>query len=281
MSERRACTVISQHRSTQRYKKKERNDEILLVAAIHQLVKEHPRRGCAYITACLRRSGWRVNHKRVHRLWKQEGFKVPRKRRKKRAVGDSSNACDKRAANFRNDVWTWDFIHDRTRDGRQLKFLVILDEFTRENLCLDVGRSFTADAVVGVLAELMARHGVPGHIRSDNGSEFIAEQMQKWLVHAEVNTLYIEPGAPWQNGYAESFNSRLRDEFLEMNYFSTLREAQQLAERWQEYYNEKRPHTSLDNRTPKEFAEHCLGGYSASLRSASQPPRQCCPEVQA
>ena len=144
-----------------------------------------------------------------------------------------------------------------------------------------VGRSFTADAVVGVLAELMACHGVPTHIRSDNGSEFIAEQMQEWLFHAEVNTLYIEPGAPWQNGYAESFNSRLRDEFLEMNYFSTLSEAQQLAKRRQEYYNEKRPHTSLGNRAPKEFAEHCLGGCSASLRSAPQPPRQCCPEVQA
>ena len=154
---------------------------MILVSAIHQLVKEHPRRGCRYITACLQRAGWRVNYKRVHRLWKQEGFKVPRKRHKKRAVGDSSNACDKRTALGRNDVWTWDFIHDRTVDGRQLKFLVILDEFTRENLCLDVRRSFTADAVLGVLSELMVHRGVPGHIRSDNGSEFIAEQMQKWL----------------------------------------------------------------------------------------------------
>lgn len=253
---------------------------MLLVTAIHQLVKEHPRRGCRYITSCLRRAGWRVNHKRVHRLWKQEGFKVPRKRHKKRAVGNSSNACDKRAAVCRNDVWTWDFIHDRTTDGRQLKFLVILDEFTRENLYLGVGRSFTADAVLGVLAELMARYGVPSHIRSDNGSEFIAEQMQKWLIHAEVDTLYIEPGAPWQNGYAESFNSRFRDEFLEMNYFSTLCEAQQMTKRWKDYYNEKRPHTSLGNRTPKEFVDYCLCGCSASPGSAPQPHRQYCPEVQ-
>ena len=172
MSERRACTAIEQHRSTQRYTPKQRPDELLLVAAIHQLVKKHPRRGCRYITTCLRREGWRVNRKRVHRLWKREGFKVPRKHHKKRAVGDSGNACDKRVATSRNDVWTWDFIHDRTVDGRQLKCLVILDEFTRECLCLDVARSMTADDVLGVLSECMARHGVPRHIRSDNGSEF-------------------------------------------------------------------------------------------------------------
>lgn len=253
------------------------NDDMALVAAIRQLVKTHPRRGCRFITACLRREGWRVNYKRVHRLWKQEGFKVPRKRHKKRAVGDSSNACDKRAATCRNDVWTWDFIHDRTVDGRQLKFLVILDEFTRECMCLETGRSFTTDAVLEVLSGLMMHHGVPVHIRSDNGSEFIANEMHKWLEKANVATLYIEPGAPWQNGYAESFNSRLRDEFLEMNYFYTLNEARQLAMAWKEHYNEARPHTSLGNRTPREFAEHCMGGCSASLRSAPPPPMQCCP----
>lgn len=196
-------------------------------------------------------------------------------------MGDSSNACDKRAATCHNDVWTWDFIHDRTVDGRQLKFLVILDEFTRECLCLDVGRSITADAVLGVLAGLMAHHGVPQHIRSDNGSEFIAKEMQKWLEKADVETLYIEPGAPWQNGYAESFNSRLRDEFLERNYFHTLSEARQLVTAWKEHYNEKRPHTSLGNKTPKEFAEQCMGARSASLRSAPQPPMHCCPGGQA
>ena len=254
---------------------------MLLVAAMHQWVKAEPRRGCRHIARCLRREGWRVNYKRVHRLWKQEGFKVPRKRHKKRAVGDSSNACDKRAATCRNDVWTWDFIHDRTVDGRQLKFLIIIDEFTRECLCLDVGRSFTADGVLNVLAELMPCHGVPTHIRSDNGSEFIAQEMQKWLGKAGVKTLYIAPGAPWQNGYAESFNSRVRDEFLEMNYFHTLSEAQQLAAAWRNHYNQARPHTSLGNRTPREFAEHCMGVCSASLRSAPQPPMQCCTGGQA
>lgn len=196
-------------------------------------------------------------------------------------MGDSVNACDKRAAMCRNDVWSWDFIHDRTVDGGQLKFLVILDEFTRECLCLDVGRSFTADTALNVLAALMPRHGVPTHIRSDNGSEFIAQEMQKWLEKADVKTLYIAPGAPWQNGYAESFNSRLRDEFLEMNYFHTLSEARQLAASWKDHYNQKRPHTSLGNRTPREFAEHCMGVCSASLRSAPQPPMQCCTGGQA
>ena len=247
------------------------------MTAMRELVKKHPRRGCRYISTCLRREGWRVNYKRVHRLWKAEGFKVPRKKHKKRAEGDSSNACDKRAATCRNDVWTWDFIHDRTVDGRQLKFLVILDEFTRECLSLEPARSITADRVLGVLAELMARHGVPAHIRSDNGSEFVANEMKNWLKKADVQTLYIAPGSPWQNGYAESFNSRLRDEFLEMNYFHTLSEAQQLATAWKEYYNQERPHTSLGNRTPREFAEHCMGACYASLRSAPQPPKQCRP----
>lgn len=188
----------------------------------------------------------------------------------------ASNACDKRAVTCRNDVWTWDFIHDRTVDGRQVKFLVILDEFTRECLCLEEGRSITAATVLEALSTLMARHGRPAYIRSDNGSEFIAGQMRHWLQEAEIETLYIQLGSPWQNGYAESFNSRLRDEFLEMNYFHTLKETKQLALAWQEHYNQAWPHTSLGNRPPREFDEHCMGGCSTSLRSAPQPPMQCC-----
>lgn len=275
VSERRACAAVQQHRSTQRYTPKARPWDAALLNEMKRLVKENPRRGCRYITTCLRREGWSVNYKRVHRLWKREGFKVPRKRHRKRAIGDASNACDKRTANAPNDVWTWDFIHDRTVDGRQLKFLVILDEFTRECFELSPARSITAEDVLSALARLMAQHGIPKHIRSDNGSEFIAKEMKKWLTKMDVETMYIEPGAPWQNGYAESFNSRLRDEFLEMNYFHTLAEAEQLAKAWKEHYNTKRPHTSLGNRTPKEFAEHCVGVCSTSLRSAPQPPTQC------
>lgn len=258
VSERRACKVIGQNSSTQRYKARDRRDEELLVAAIHRLVNSPPRRGYRFFTACLKRGGWRVNDKRVHLIWKQEGFKVLRKQRKKRAVGTFSNACDKRAT-YRNDVWRWDFIHDRMVNGRQLKFLVIIDEYTRENLCLEVGYFFTADDVINILSGLMAVNGVPTHIRSDNGPEFIAKHMRKWLSQAQVNVLYVEPGAPWQNGYAESFNSRLRDEFLEMHYFMTLKEAQYKTAAWKRYYNEERPHASLGYHT-KKFAESCLAG---------------------
>ena len=236
---------------------------------MHKLVRENPRRGCRYITTLLRRKGWRVNYKRVHRIWKKEGFKVPIKRRKKRAIGDSSNACDKRVATKKNDVWTWDFIHDRTVDGRQLKCLDIIDEYTRECLSLEMSRSFKTSDVLDILSVLIGEHGPPKHIRSDNGSEFIAEKMKKWLEIVGVETMYIEPGAPWQNGYAESFNSRFRDEFLEMNYFYTLKEAQQLTKAWKEKYNTKRPHSSLGDMTPKEFAAFCGDSGSVSLRSTT------------
>ena len=274
VSERRACTVTGQHRSTQRYAPKVRSEEGVLLAAMTRLVKGNPRSGCRMITAFLRADGWRVNYKRVHRLWKREGFKVPRKVRKKRAVGDSSNACDKRIATAKNDVWTWDFIHDRLVDGRALKSLVIVDEYTRECLALDMRRSFSGSDVVDVLAQLMGARGVPKHIRSDNGSEFIAKEVKIWLEKLHVEALYIEPGAPWQNGYIESFNGRVRDEFLEMNYFTTVNEARQLAQIWKEHYNTKRPHSSLNYTPPQTFAERCWVPGSASLRSAPPAPQQ-------
>jgi len=237
---------------------------------MRELVGSNPRRGCRYITELLRAEGWRVNRKRIHRLWKREGYKVPPKRRKKRAVGDAFNACDKRSAKHRNDVWTWDFIHDRLVDGRALKCLVIIDEYTRECLELGMARSIEGRHVLDVLARLIGERGAPNYIRSDNGSEFIAATVRTWLNDIGVETMYIEPGAPWQNGYAESFNSRLRDEFLEMNYFTTVKEAQELARRWQEHHNTKRLHSSLNYQTPAEFARRCGASGSASLRSA--PP---------
>ena len=274
VSERRACQVSGQHRSTQRYVRRERDDEQVLLEHMKTLVGENPRRGCRYIAAVLRQEGWGVNYKRVHRLWKQEGYKVPRKARRKRAVGDASNACDKRAATGPNDVWTWDFIHDRLVDGRALKCLVIIDEYTRECLELGMARSIQGDDVLDVLSRLIGERGAPRYIRSDNGSEFIAEQVRKWLDDLGVETMYVAPGAPWQNGYAEAFNSRLRDEFLEMNYFTTLKEAQQLAQRWKDHYNNKRLHSSLGYLTPAEFARRCGASGSASLRSAPPTPPQ-------
>ena len=274
VSERRACAVTSQHRSTQRYARKASNDGPLLLKAMTRLVTENPRSGCRAITARLRMEGWRVNYKRVHRLWKREGFKVPRKARKKRAIGDSSNACDRRIATARNDVWTWDFIHDRLTDGRAIKCLTMIDEYTRECLSLDMRRSYRGRDVVDTLSRLMGERGIPKHIRSDNGSEFIAREVKKWLETFAVEAMYIEPGAPWQNGYIESFNSRVRDEFLEMNYFTTMTEARSLAAIWKERYNTKRPHSSLNYLPPQTFAERCWGAGSASLRSAPPAPQQ-------
>tara|TARA_R110001592_G_C13053259_1_gene740337 strand:- start:42 stop:920 length:879 start_codon:yes stop_codon:yes gene_type:complete len=270
VSERRACAVTGQHRGTQRYQCRERSDEALLLAELERLVEENPGIGCRQITMLLQREGWSVNYKRVHRLWKREGYQVPQKVRKKKAIGVDANACNKRVATARNDIWTWDFIHDQTTDGRVIKFLVILDEHTRECLALYPARSIKSKDVLDILAKLIGERGAPKHIRSDNGTEFIARSVQTWLADLGVETLYIAPGAPWQNGYVESFNSRLRREFLAMNYFNNIAEARILATRWKEHYNTKRPQTALGKRTPEEFARSFGPSGSASLRSA--PP---------
>jgi len=269
VSERRACAVTGQHRSTQNYQPRVVTDEAALVKDMKRLMKQNLRRGCRHITTLLQREGWQVNHKRVHRLWKQEDLQVPRKHRKKRAIRVDANACNIRSATAPNEVWTWDFIHDRSTNGCALKFLVILDEFTRECLALHAGRSIKSKDVLDVLSQLIGERGAPRHIRSDNGSEFIAREVQRWLVDLDVETLYIAPGAPWQNGFVESFNSRLRDEFLEMNYFNNLYEARELAEGWKEYYNHQRPQAALGKQTPSEFARRFGSSGSTSLRSAT------------
>jgi transposase InsO family protein len=270
-SERRACQTAGQHRSTQRYQPQEKDDEAELIKDMHQLVGENPRFGCRRITRKLRERGWLVNYKRVHRLWKQEGFRVPQKRRRKTSPGVGVNACDKRKAICVNDVWTLDFIHDRLVDGRQFKCLAILDEYTRECLTLQVNRGITGEDLLNELSRLMGRRGLPKCIRSDNGPEFIAIKVRNWLDDLGVATLFIEPGAPWQNGYVEGFNSRFRDEFLNMEVFYSIKEARTLAEKWRIAYNETRPHSALNYLTPVQFAASRGAADSASLRSAPPP----------
>ena len=266
VSERRACRVLGQPRSTQRQVAKTNQEEERVVRRMLELVRQHPRFGYRRIWALLRREGWPVNRKRIHRLWRQQGLKVPRRQRKKRRLGSSANSCVRRPAQHKDHVWTWDFLHDRTRDGRPLKWLTLIDEYTRECLALEVDRGMTAAAVKAVLAGVVQQRGVPVYIRSDNGSEFIAEAIRTWMKAAGLETLYIAPGAPWENGYAESFNSKVRDELLNAEEFGSVLEAKVLAKEWRQEYNHVRPHSSLGYRTPAEFGASCPRANSATLR---------------
>jgi putative transposase len=263
VSQRRACRVLGQARSTQRQEPRRKEGEESLVRRMLELVRRHPRFGYRRIWALLRREGWRVNRKRVYRLWRQQGLKVPKKQRKKRRLGSSANSCVRRPAEHKGHVWAWDFLHDRTRDGGPLKWFTLVDEYTRECLALEVQRGMTARAVTTVLAGVVGERGAPAHIRSDNGPEFIARLIRSWMSAAGLETLYIEPGAPWENGYAESFNSKVRDELLNAEEFATLLEAQVLAKEWKRAYNEERPHSSLGYRTPAEFGAQCPRADSA------------------
>jgi putative transposase len=266
VSQRRACRVLGHPRSTQRQTPKTSEEEERLVRRMLELVRQHPRWGYRRITVLLRREGWRVNRKRVYRLWRQQGLKVPRKQRKKRRLGHSGNSCVRRPAEHKDHVWTWDFLHDRTSDGRPLKWLTLIDEYTRECLALEVDRGMTAKAVKTVLAAVVQQRGAPVHIRSDNGSEFIARVIRTWMETAGLETLYIAPGAPWENGYAESFNSKVRDELLNAEEFGSLLEAKVVAKEWRHEYNHVRPHSGLGYRTPAEFGEMCPRPESAVLR---------------
>jgi transposase InsO family protein len=272
VSERRACEVLGQPRSTQRYELPEVDRDRALVQRIHELVRVHPRYGYRRIWALLRDEGWRINRKKVYRLWRKEGFKVPRKQRKKRRLGTSENGVIRYRAQHINHVWCYDFVKDQTTDGRFLKFFPIEDEYTRECLAIEVDRSITARDVIATLEELFAIRGAPKFIRSDNGPEFIAQAIRDWLAESNVGTLYIEPGAPWENAYIESFNSRFRDELLNREEFTSLLEARVLTDDYKLDYNHRRPHSALDYQTPAAYAAS-LGG-SAPKPPASKPLRK-------
>lgn len=269
VSERRACQLVDQPRSSQRYEAKPRDDEETMVRRMRELAGQRPRFGYRRIAALLRRESWRASATRILRLWRQEGLKVPRKRRKKRYLGQSEHACHLARAAHKDHVWCWDFVFDRTAGGSHLKWLSIVDEYTRECLALKVDRGITAEDVIDTLSELFAMRGVPRGIRSDNGPEFVAAAIQRWLKQVDVQTLYIAPGSPWENGYAESFHSRLRDEFLAMEEFESLAAARKLSTAWKDDYNHHRPHSSLGYMTPAEFAARCAASATAS---ATPPP---------
>lgn len=209
VSERRACRGLGFRRSTLRYKRRVRADEPQLRNRILELVRQRPRFGYRRIAQLLRAEGFRTSNKRVHRIWRQEGLKVPKKTKKKRALGHGVNACHRHRATHVNHVWSWDFVFDRTESGQTLKWFVIVDEFTRRCITLDVSRGFKSADIIDRLSELFVMYGMPEHIRSDNGPEFIAKGIRQWLGKLGVQTLYIEPGNPWENGITESFNSRL------------------------------------------------------------------------
>jgi transposase InsO family protein len=222
VSQRRACTALGWARSSIRYVAATATEEQRLVQQLIQLSRQHPRYGYRRMTALLRRDGWRVNQKRVQRLWREHGLKVPPKQRKRRRLGTSAHGATRRRAEHRNHVWSYDFVEDRTADGRKLKLLPIVDEFTRECLTIEVERSMTAREVVATLEYLFELRGAPQFLRSDNGPEFIAQAVRQWLQESMVGTLYIAPGSPWENPYSESFHSRLRDELLNREVFDTL-----------------------------------------------------------
>jgi transposase InsO family protein len=261
---------VAQPRSTQRYSPRESAEEKRLEKRLLELSGEHPRYGYRRITALLREEGWHLNRKRVHRLWKREGLKIPVRQRKRRALGWKDGQRIRHRARHPNHVWTYDFLMDQTIDGRRLKILAIVDEFTRECLAILVARSITAEDVVSELSRLMATRGTAAYLRSDNGPEFIAKRVRDWLAALRTETLYIAPGSPWENPYSESFNSRLRDELLNREVFTSLLEARVLLEAYRKEYNERRPHSSLGYRTPAAFAASCAFSGFATLRRRRQ-----------
>ena len=250
VSERFACKVLGQHRSTQRKVLRAADDEAALTESIIGLAKQYGRYGYRRITALLRAEGWRCNHKRVERIWRREGLKVPARQPKRGRLWLNDGSCVRLRPERPNQVWAYDFVEDRTRDGRKFRMLNVVDEYTRECLAIRVGRQLRAADVIDVLSDLFIVRGVPGHVRSDNGPEFAATAVKGWIKGVGARTAFIEPGSPWENGYVESFNGKLRDELLNAEVFNTLAEAKVLIEQWRRHYNTVRPHSSLRYRPP-------------------------------
>lgn len=271
VSQRRVGAVLGRARSTLRYTPRDRREDKPLIQAIRRLARKHLRWGYRRIHARLEKQGWTVNLKRVHRLWQELGLRRKVRRRPENKLGPkpgtSANSCVNRPARFKNDVWTYDFVADRTACGRTLKWLTLVDEYTRECLALRVDYALTGAEVRGVLARVIGRRGAPKRIRGDNGSEFICEALTGWWPRQGTEPLPVAPGSPWENGFIESFNSRFRDEFLEMEEFESAPDAKEKGEWFRREYNLIRPHSSLEYKTPKEFGAECDRGLHG------QPPK--------
>ena len=248
---------MGQPLSTQRHIRKVPEDEEKLVERIIDLASQYGRYGYRRITALLKNEGWRANHKRVERIWRQEGLKVPKKQPKRGRLWLTDGSCIRLRPEKKDHVWSYDFAMIRTTDGRPVRILVIIDEYTRECLSLLVARRLRSQNVLDQLYELFIRRGIPEYIRSDNGPEFTAKVVREWLVDLGVSTLFIEPGSPWENGYVESFIGKFRDELLNREIFDTLLEAKVIIENWRREYNQLRPHSSLGYRPPAPEAYDC------------------------
>jgi transposase InsO family protein len=251
ISERRACKILEQARATQRRNLSPPSDEKHLTDDIIALATKYGRYGYRRITALLNNEyGWKVNHKRVERIWRKEGLKVPKKQPKRSRLWLNDGSCIRLRPKYKDHVWSYDFMIDRTADGRAFKILNIIDEYTRECLAMLVARKIRNQDVIDLLFHLFVFRGIPEYIRSDNGPEFTARAIRKWLTRLGVKTLFIEPGSPWENGYIESFNGKLRDELLNLEIFTTLEEAKVLIEQWRREYNQVRPHSARNYRPP-------------------------------
>ena len=260
--------MLGQHRSTQRRIPQGRDDEARLTADIIALARQYGRYGYRKIAELLRSTaGWVVNDKRVERIWRREGLKVPAKQPKRGRLWLNDVSCIRLRAERPNHVWSYDFVEDRTHDGRKYRMLNVIDEFTHECLAIRVSRKLKAVDVIDVLSDLFILRGVPGHIRSDNGAEFIAKAVQEWIAAVGAKTAYIAPGSPWENGFIESFNARLRDELLDGEIFYSLKEAKIVIESWRRHYNTVRPHGSIGYKppAPEVFVP------AMSMRTAQQP----------
>jgi putative transposase len=272
VSQRRICKALGCSRSSLRYRPRCRPGEPPLARAVLALARKHPRWGYRLVHARLRHLGWEVNLKRVRRLWRRLGLKRPVRRRKARKLGakpgSSANNCVNKPARFKNDVWCYDFVADRTTDGGTLKWLTLVDEYTRECLALSVGRSMTGADVRRVLGQVVGKRGAPRQVRSDNGSEFICEALTRWLPGKGTQPIPIAPGRPWENGFSESFNSRFRDEFLEAEQFESVDDARAKAGWFRREYNQVRPHSAIGYKTPRQFSDEC--DRKAGRRSAAK-----------